>query len=88
VGFHGVFEFIFVEVEDEDFVAFLQEVAGEAAANSLGGWKVDSWLGKGREGCGGLLLTSRNEDILLGWGDGCWGCFGDAGHICDDCSWS
>jgi hypothetical protein len=32
-----VFEFVFVEVEDKDFVAFLQEVAGEAAADSLGG---------------------------------------------------
>lgn len=34
--FGGVFQFFFVEVEDEDFVALLEEVSGEAAADALG----------------------------------------------------
>lgn len=35
VGFDRVFEFVFVEVEDEDFVTLLQEVSGQTATDAL-----------------------------------------------------
>ena len=43
VGVDGVVEFFLVKIEDEDFVALLEEMSGEAAADALGGW--------GGEGC-------------------------------------
>ena len=34
----GVLQFVFVEVKNEDSVAFLEEVSSEAAADALCSW--------------------------------------------------
>ena len=38
MDFGGVLEFFFIEVEDEDFVALLEEMTSETSTNALGGY--------------------------------------------------